>query len=380
MDAAKFVGVAAALFVAACAASKEVAGAPTEAAQPEASPWARLETIPRPAVSPGAPALSAAFEPLFVAEFADRAAARAAWRNFGAPLLDQAEPSVYPPLSTETFSARALARVRIMRSSRPDASLEDLSYAALDGLFPPERLSEDFLTAVTAWTVEGSQTDDNIPLTTEAEEIDTILIGYPEPELKPAGLAGTDVLVLRAPGQRDAATVRRMLAGRSGPLVLNLRGDGGGQLAGTMDVASLLTRHGGLLFSVTSADQELRAYAAAPDPAPDDDPILVVIDERTNGIALWLAAALADAGRAKIAGTRAETVRGGLSSFLPWAACRSVVYRCEQAYVTYPSHELVRANGALLSDGVAVDYPVDAWDDAALEAVVARWRADVAAP
>jgi hypothetical protein len=329
--------------------------------------------MPRPAASPEAPALSAAFESLFVAEFADRAAARAAWRDFGAPLLDQVEPSVYPPLSTDTFNARALARVRTMRSSRPDASLEDLSYAALDGLFPPERLSEDFLTAVTAWSVEETPTDDNIPLTTEAEEIDTILVGFPEPELKPAGLAGTDVLVLRAPGSRDAVTVRRMLAGRSGPLVLDLRGAGGGQLVGAMDVASLLARHGGLLFSVASAGQELRAYAAAPDPAPDDGPLLVVIDERTNGVARWLAAALADAGRAKIAGTRAGTVRGGLSSFMPWAECRSVVYRCEQAYVTYPSHELARASGAPLSDGVVVDYPVDAWDVAALEGVVARW-------
>src|SRR5262245_32557221 len=106
----------AAILVAACVSSPSAKLPPRGEAFPEGS-------------------LAAAFEPAFVAELPDAAAAQAAWRDCGGALLYTVEGLVYPAVPPEMFSAVGMARLRVFRAARPDASLEDLSYAALDGLF-----------------------------------------------------------------------------------------------------------------------------------------------------------------------------------------------------------------------------------------------------
>jgi hypothetical protein len=372
--------MAAVLGAAACAATPEVASStapsPTSTAQSPAAaaaPAPRIETVPRTAEAPQ-PALAAGFEPIFAAEFADREAARAAWRDHGGFLLERVEPSLYPRVPAETFNARALDRVRAMRAARPNASLEDLSYAALDGLYSRAWLSESFVTSVDVSRV-GAVGRDAIPLTDQ--EFATLVSSPPRPELDRSALAGTDVLALRSLQRGDVELVERLLAARSGPLVLDLRGAGGFRFDEIARLVSLFAPRDGLLFTVVSADQELNAYAASADQAADDGPVLAVISVGTGPDALMLAVALADAGRGRIAGTLAEPVRGVLTASAPWGECRSVVYRCDASSVRYPGLVLVRAGGAPLADGFAVDYPVDAWDAAALEPVVARWRSEV---
>lgn len=85
-------------------------------------------------------------------------------------------------------------------------------------------------------------------------------------------------------------------SGRAG-VVIDLRGAGGGDVASAAEVASLFASPGTLLFSFrNSQDQDLDVHKA-PAGVPLNVPAMVLTDERTEGAAEVLAAALAGSAR-----------------------------------------------------------------------------------
>jgi hypothetical protein len=344
--------------------------------------------------------LAAAMEPAFVAELGD-SEALAAWRDCGGALLYRRERITYPTVLPETFVERGVDRMRAFRAARPDASLELLSYAALDGLYQPEHVSERSLAAVqrtrdlsgqlsftNEYAVEPIRFDGEY---TEAEaraEAD-------EPGFTTGVLAGVPSVALAHLDFRFSVRDFRAATDARGPLILDLRGADGARIDVVVELASSFLPKDALLFRIEGVGGEGEDHLTVRRRgAPSADaarPMLIVVDGETTLAPLMAAAALVDAGRARIAGAIGETIDAGIRDVTVWTGCRgpsSELRAFQDAFLErpalyhfrIPSGVIVRSNGEPLSDGLSIHYQVDPHDPAALEAVVARWLTDERAP
>jgi hypothetical protein len=341
--------------------------------------------------------IAAAFEPAFVAEFGDASAARTAWRTCGAPLLDAVEGDVYPPVPADVFNARAVARIRAYRAAWPDATPESLSHAALDGLLAPEEIGDAATIAIisggpTVGELMGeSSTLAGFAAVTELTPLleQGVIGAWPPldgPGIVQGSVAGVPSIALPTDlnpveldpaGPRSPAAEIAAATPASGPLVLDLRGNQGGEINSLLEVAGVFAPADAVLFRVQAAGVDNDVQPMAAHPRQGTGPLLVVVDEETQSGALLLAAALADAGVARVAGTAADRPRVRMEGVKVWWWDCVGRPPSQLRLVRYPSAVVTRANGAPLADGVPIDYPVDANDPAALEAVVVRWLADV---
>jgi hypothetical protein len=354
-----------------------------------------VNTLPPPGDPFPQGSLAAAFEPVFAATLPDPAAARAAWRDCGGALLYEVEPQIYPPALADTFSVRGQARVRAVLAVKSDTSLEELTYTALDGLYPPEELRSRSLTAVHKAVHVGSPLSDDIaiqPLPVAAalefpqNPNEGLLQGAPHA----GAVAGVPAIVV--PGMLDLTATRQIVQrvqAERGSIILDLR-NAGASLDVVAQVADYFVGSQTLLFEVRWRGKRTQNFYAEGDVLPlTSKPVLVLIDERTAPGGLILATALADAGRADIAGTAKVQylqAQDDVRTLYPWDGCRSTAAqrwlhdefqtlhgRLPRYYVEFPAGVVLRKNGEPLSHGLPIKYPVDANDAAALEAVVARW-------
>lgn len=299
--------------------------------------------------------LSDAFEPLFVAEFKDDSAARDAWRKRGRDILDTVGLTIFPLPDIEVFKANALAALRAKRVAEPNASLDDLIDAALEGS------GETKHTGITIINVA--------PPAADARPRDPDLSR--EPSLTRVG--GVNVLRLPTFTELTSDNVATALANAKGRLVIDLRANQGGELRYIIDTASHFLRRPKRVVTLRTRTDVEPHLAHAPNRAlknADDFDIVTLIDAETNSGALIFATALADNGRAKIAGVATPEING-----LIFTARALFGYGARtRAFAKFPMAIVIRPNGAPLADGIKVDRPVTATGDAAVAEAAKLFR------
>lgn len=100
-----------------------------------------------------------------------------------------------------------------------------------------------------------------------------------------------------------ASVIQRLDSKGAKGLVLDLRGNGGGQLNESVLAASLFLKKGQRVVSTRSRTQGTKTYKAVGDPLPSH-PIVVLIDHNTASAAEILASALGEHHIATVVGTR----------------------------------------------------------------------------
>ena len=85
-------------------------------------------------------------------------------------------------------------------------------------------------------------------------------------------------------------------------LVIDLRGNGGGLLDASVDIADQFVSNGDLLYQQSRTNGE-RVYSATAEDIAPDLPLVVLVDGNTASAAEILAGALQDTGRAELVGT-----------------------------------------------------------------------------
>lgn len=132
-----------------------------------------------------------------------------------------------------------------------------------------------------------------------------------------------DVLVLRIPafsGQTERQAAAALLAALSqwspAAIVLDLRGNRGGLLGQAAAVADIFLGPGEAFRTLGRHPEASRIYLTAGGDLAEGRPVVVVVDGRTASAAEIVAAALADRGRAAIAGTT-TTAKGLVQLVVP---------------------------------------------------------------
>jgi hypothetical protein len=298
-------------------------------------------------------ALAQAFEPIFVAEFptAEAEAARSAWLKRGDAILRQIQGNMYPAPETAEFTANALAALRAKRKAEPAATMNDLIDAALKG--------------------SGKTKGAGISVIKRVLTINTVETDAPPPAQKPAvatfrTVGGVNVLRIKSFEDQVSTQVAEALRNVKNRVVLDLRGNGGGLFADILDVGSILLGPKKTVATLKSSrdEQEYRTVARGDLPDRTDLALVVLIDGDTNSGGLMLTAALADHGRARIAGAAADAVMGYTSRAVPFMDFDKS--NKDTWLINYPTGVIVRPNGAPLAEGVKVDRPVKAEGDAAI--------------
>lgn len=283
--------------------------------------------------------LSGRVERLFVAEFKDTEAARAAWRRDGSAVLERVVEFLFPTPPPEEFAAEAIAAVRSKRAAEPSASLETLVAAALnprgDGIVLVRLDPNDASTA-------AKKTPPDVSLR----------------KLKGASVLKIPVLVDKTPAQ-----VRQALAEIPPRLIVDLRGNQGGLFDTIAGAAEPFLQPSAVVVSVVSHDGTDDYITSAGEGTRPKVALIVLVDENTNAGALALAAALVDHAKAKLVGSLAKQINGTLYSVFPLSMERG---KLREAHIRVPTGVLKRANGALLADGLALDLSINATGDAAI--------------
>jgi hypothetical protein len=141
--------------------------------------------------------------------------------------------------------------------------------------------------------------------------------------------------------------------------VLDLRGNEGGPLTDSSCLVGFFIKTGQTVFQTISKQGTLVKYEAeATGHKPIKLPVAVLIDNRTDGGALLVAAVLQSQRHAAVIGEQKADVNGAVSSLVfPPGANRGVVL---------PTGEILLDDKKPLSAGIRVDVPVPAQDDTAL--------------
>ncbi|MDB5430604.1 MAG: carboxyl-terminal processing protease [Caulobacter sp.] len=303
--------------------------------------------------------IAQAFEPLFAAEFADPEPARQAWETRGAVALEVASGGIYPRLDPKTFNAAGLAALRAERARNPAATVEDLIDAVLAAegrhlrLIRPES---------NTWPESRPRWDDPRP------GLDATLT------LDSDGPAVLRIPTFKTDASRDAYdAIALAIADRTLPdrLIIDLRGNDGGLVFNAASAAFLFLP-GGKTFAIgtrTREGMERDHVDKAHRPLlPPGTQVIVLIGAETNGAALAFAMALADNGRARIAGVAAAEVRGGVTTAFYLDLTPIPAAPQEKWLLINQTGILIRPNGQPLGAGVRVDIPIDAKGDEGLKA------------
>ncbi len=317
--------------------------------------------------------LARRFETVFMGEFEDPKAARAAWNDYGGKALANAENDLYPPVSYELFQKRALDRIRQARESRPDASPELLSFVALDGLAAQPKRN----VAIAIVQDKSGKTPQGIVVTSIIGEV----IPGPGKKAAPkasyrANKAELPVPVLEIPvltRETVSKALKKSLAGHKGPIVLDLRGNFGGLLTEVPAVASLFLAPNSkvLILETKGGEQEVFRTGTGASMAGISK-TLVLIDETTNSGALALAVALKESGEAVIAGTRAPSIKDSIESFTLPRKCPPKIRKCA---LRLPVGRILSPSGVTYEEAVTIDYPAD-WTVPGRETqIVSKWLA-----
>jgi hypothetical protein len=286
-------------------------------------------------------------ERLFVAEFKDPDAARAAWRREGNPVLRQVAEHLFPTPAPEEFAAEAIAAVRAKRAAEPSVPLETLVATALnprgDGvavvrLDPNERAASRTKT---------------------------------QPDVTMRPLKDTAVLKIPILAEKTPRQVQAALATMPARLIVDLRGNRGGLFDTIARTAEAFLQPSAVVVSVASHDGTEDYITSGSGGERRRVALIVLIDEDTNAGALALAAALVDHAKAKLAGRLAKQVNGTLYSVVPLVSERG---KAMEGYVRIPTGVLKRPNGALLADGLTLDLPISATGEAAVAEAVKAFK------
>lgn len=142
-------------------------------------------------------------------------------------------------------------------------------------------------------------------------------------------------------------------------IVLDLRGNGGGDLRSVSTIASQFLDPDLPLFRLAmrgGTTEEFKTRRC--ESAPLKLPLAVLIDERTNGGAVLLAAVLQDLRRATVIGQSTVSVKGTVDDL---RRAPSGTF-----YAIVPSGELFFAGNRRLADGIRVDVQMPTQDEEAL--------------
>jgi hypothetical protein len=141
--------------------------------------------------------------------------------------------------------------------------------------------------------------------------------------------------------------------------VLDLRGNEGGPLTDSSCLVGFFIKSGQTIFQTITKQGVLAKYdSESTGHKPTNLPVAVLIDNRTDGGALLVAAVLQSQRRAAVIGEEKASVNGGVASLVfPPGANRGVVL---------PTGEIMLEDKKPLSAGIHVDIPMSAQDDMTL--------------
>lgn len=141
--------------------------------------------------------------------------------------------------------------------------------------------------------------------------------------------------------------------------VLDLRGNEGGPLSDSSCLAGFFIKNGQTVFLTLSKQGALVKYESeAPGRKPINLPIVVLVDKRTDGAALLVAAVLQSQKHALVIGEQKGSINDGVSSLVfPPGVNRGVVL---------PTGEILLADKHPLASGFHVDVTMAAQDDTGL--------------
>ena len=127
------------------------------------------------------------------------------------------------------------------------------------------------------------------------------------------------VVKVRSFALDTAELVKGKLAGSTGAVVLDLRGNGGGSLEGGIDTARLFLKEGQTVVTVVDARGAPFAYACTETGPYAGRKITLLVDDKTASAAEVLTAALHDNGAATVVGANADHTfgKGVIQTVLP---------------------------------------------------------------
>jgi C-terminal processing protease CtpA/Prc len=145
-----------------------------------------------------------------------------------------------------------------------------------------------------------------------------------------------------------------------GAIVLDLRGNEGGNLKAVPNVASHFLDPDQPLFHVKLKAQTEDYVSHRCGPAPLKSPLAILVDERTDSGGLLLAAVLQSQRRATLIGRTKGAVNGSIYNVYASGSGAGTLA------VKVPVGELVLPGNRRLADGVQVDMAIPPQDEAAL--------------
>lgn len=314
------------------------------------------------------------FADRFAAEFDGSRSTRETWLKYGGRAVREIQEKVYPPVSYEDFSDRAVARIRVALAIDPGASPERLSFVALEAFRDPEWLIRRDRNIIFRIVSEEGRA-------TAQEKATQDHLIYQE-----AGETGFGVAALKVPVLDESLTRHRLepalldaLNAHEGPILLDLRGNSGGFLRAVPRLASFFLPSWTLVFTNVTREQTFPYRTKQPpqgrNPETPLGPVLVLVDEDTNGGAIAVAAALQDHGAGRIAGRAPQAIKHAIEDRRMPSYCPPGTGRCS---FTFPTGLMVRPSGRELDEDFAVDYPLDPQDHAALAEAVKNWLGEEA--
>lgn len=316
--------------------------------------------------------LKTSFADIFAAEFDNKQLARTAWSNFGGKALEKAEKEIYPLISRQLFEENALKHLRSAMAAKPDLSPEQLSFIALEGLSPATQedqykpdivvgFSKDHkrIAGYRTWVLSEDKPKKDKDFETSAYYRSTT--EFDIPVLMVSGFTKTTL----------SKQLAKQLRTHKGKIILDLRGNEGGLLVSAVDLAALFIGTKTTVFMMekkTGIEKGFRSFRKLS--KINSKNLLVLIDEKTNGGALVVAAALKDYGLAKIAGKLTEGIQDRVFTIFPVLNCAKPVDICA---LKIPTGILLSSTGKSLKIAVKIDYPINWANEDANKLVIEKW-------
>lgn len=327
---------------------------------------------PRPI--PGYQEFAVGFEEDFADQFGDKSAARKAWRKGGGAALARIYDEIYPPVSMEKFSEKALLALSLAREKYPTANLEALSFVGLDGLMDEREILQG-KHSIEIYERSHLQRYSSVP------EGFFDVIEWPEiDKYDPNVSTGLEVIshenfvrILMPSWTGDYVSdfyqvLKSVSQSDNDVLVLDMRSNTGGTLETLIELADIFLARG--LFRVEgNLGNYSNHYLDQHKIDLSEKRIVILVNEKTNSGALSLAIALKQSGLANLIGKLAfeivDTIR---TEFRP-AYCGDARRGCR---VVVPTGRLRLPSGDFPADVAEVDMTVD-WETDTVESVVRKW-------
>ena len=328
------------------------------------------------------------FADRFAAEFDSPESAKEAWLEYGGQAVRKVQERVYPTVSYEDFSSRAIARIREFQANYPDSSVEALSFVALDGFHNPLWMARQERTAVFHYVEAISDGDAcgtwSVSIVAKARPCPPYAhhegTNYKEPDETGLGIAVLSIPLLgqslyHSEMPHDLAEQLQM---HDGPIILDLRGNRGGLLTTIPRVADFFLHEKTLVFANKTHERTIRYSTQATQRSEPIGPVLVLIDKNTNSGAIAIAAALQDHGVGHISGAATQPIKAVIETVIPFDNCPPGIEEC---FINFPAGHIVRPSGANLDEDLKIDFPIDPDNEDALIRVLKIWsgEAEIAA-